>query len=159
MIDSVLNQKVDFKYELLISDDASTDATQKILIAYKKLHSDKIFLKLRKKNVGLVLNSKDLNKKARGQYIAILEGDDYWTDEFKLSKQINFFENHPEIYSTGHLYKIIDKNNNVIGSQALQLDISKEFNKNDILKLGIFLAHPNSLVHRNFYLTDLKILD
>lgn len=158
-IDSVLNQKVDFKYELLISDDASTDSTQKIIIAYKKLHPDKIFTLLRKENVGAALNSMELKKSARGKYIAILEGDDYWTDDFKLSKQIHFLENHPEIYSTGHLYKIIDKNNNVIGSQALKLDSSREFNKSDILKLTTSLAHPNSLVHRNFYLSDSKILD
>lgn len=98
-LDGFLNQKVDFGYEILIHDDASTDKTQEILKHYKELYPDKISLILQEKNQysqGKKISWEYQFSVAKGKYIAMCEGDDYWTDEYKLQKQFDEMERHPE---------------------------------------------------------------
>lgn len=92
-IDSLLNQKTDFEYEILVGDDLSTDHTRDILeIAYK--NNSKVHLFLRERNVGACRNGYDLVMHARGKYIYIYEGDDYLTDDGALQYMADWMENH-----------------------------------------------------------------
>jgi glycosyltransferase involved in cell wall biosynthesis len=91
-IESVLMQKVNFKWELVIADDFSTDGTKEIVLEYKENHPGIIRLIPRLKNVGPAKNWVDLITFPESKYIAYLEGDDYWTDFFKLQKQVDFLE-------------------------------------------------------------------
>ena len=91
-MDSVLMQKVDFKYEILVAEDCSTDSTRDILREYKAKYPDRIKLLFRKENIGVIKNLVSAYRLVRGKYIAILEGDDYWNDEYKLQKQYDFME-------------------------------------------------------------------
>ncbi|MHB1105215.1 MAG: glycosyltransferase [Lutibacter sp.] len=91
-IESAINQKANFTYEVLIGDDCSTDKTKDICLNFAKKHPNKIRLEARNKNIGLIDNYVDLLKKAKGKYIAFLEGDDYWIDDFKIQKQYDFLE-------------------------------------------------------------------
>lgn len=93
-IDSVLIQKVDFDFKIFIADDFSTDNTRQIILLYKEKYPDKINLILQEKNVGPAKNWIDLLSSADGEYIAYFEGDDYWVDNFKLQKQIDFLYSH-----------------------------------------------------------------
>jgi len=103
-IESVLMQETDFEYEILIGEDDSSDRTRQIVIDYQKRYPDKIrpFLNDRK-NV-IYINGRPTGrwnfvnnlKHARGQYVALLEGDDYWTSPAKLQKQVGFLDAHPE---------------------------------------------------------------
>jgi len=95
-IDSVLMQQVDFDYELVIGEDFSTDGTRAIVAEYQERYPDKIRAFLRKKNLGAQGNGMQTLAACHGQYMALLEGDDYWTDPFKLHKQVEFLEAHPE---------------------------------------------------------------
>jgi glycosyltransferase involved in cell wall biosynthesis len=98
-IESVLMQKTNFPVHLFIGDDGSTDETQQICLSYKSKYPDKITLILREKNTGMIYNIKDTFESAfnsGAKYIALLEGDDYWTDKDKLQKQVDFLENNPE---------------------------------------------------------------
>ena len=95
-IDSVLMQKVKFDYELVIGDDCSTDRTRDILIQYKKQNPDCINLYLWEKNLGAIHNFLQILSVCKGEYIAILEGDDYWTSSEKLQKQVDFMDTHSE---------------------------------------------------------------
>lgn len=94
-LDSFLMQQTNFPFEIVIADDGSTDGTQKIIREYAKRHPDIIKPILREKNIGAVPNSLDSLRHARGKYIALCEGDDYWTDPEKLQRQVDFFESHP----------------------------------------------------------------
>lgn len=96
-IESVLMQNCDFKYQLIISDDASLDNTKKICRKYNQLYPDKILYLDNKANVGLVKNYKRAFDLCFAKYIGILEGDDYWIDKDKLQKQVAILENFPEI--------------------------------------------------------------
>ncbi|QSS96389.1 glycosyltransferase family 2 protein [Psychroflexus sp. ALD_RP9] len=101
-IDSILMQQVDFPIEVLIHDDASTDNTQSILKSYHNKYPGLFKLKLQVKNqrskFGGGMNPRFNYPRAKGKYIALLEGDDYWTDSLKLQKQVDFLEAN-EAYS------------------------------------------------------------
>ena len=85
-------QKVDFDYELIIADDYSTDGTREIILDYKENYPGLIKLILQKRNVGPGKNWLDLIEAPKSKYIAYFEGDDYWTDPYKLQKQVDFLE-------------------------------------------------------------------
>jgi glycosyltransferase involved in cell wall biosynthesis len=109
-IESVLMQKTTFSVQLVIAEDFSSDGTRSILFDYQKRFSDKIKLILQNKNVGLRQNKFDLFLHLQGDYIAVLEGDDYWTDSFKLQKQVNFLENNLDYaMSMGKVQILIEK--------------------------------------------------
>ncbi|MDP4201301.1 MAG: glycosyltransferase [Bacteroidota bacterium] len=95
-IEGVLQQNVNFEYEIVICDDCSTDNTRNILIDYQQRYPSLITLRLNKSNQGLKVNYFENKIACRGKYIAICEGDDYWTDPLKLQKQVDFMEQHPE---------------------------------------------------------------
>jgi glycosyltransferase involved in cell wall biosynthesis len=106
-IEGVLLQKVDFKFEIIIADDFSTDGTREIILDYEKKYPDLISLILQPINVGPLKNWLDLIKKPNSKYIAYFEGDDYWTDCFKLQKQVNFLENNVEFIMCYHDVEIL----------------------------------------------------
>ena len=96
-IESVLVQECNFSYQLLIGEDFSTDKTREICQSFADLYPDKIILLPSYKNLGLVLNYKQLFDACNSKYVAILEGDDYWTNENKLQMQIDIMENNEDI--------------------------------------------------------------
>ncbi len=98
-IEGFVNQKTNFKYEILIHDDASTDKTADIIRQYEAEYPDVIKPVYQKEN----LYSKNVKitpdiqlPRVRGKYIAICEGDDFWINENKLQKQIDYIEKNPE---------------------------------------------------------------
>lgn len=118
-IDGFLMQKTNFNFEVLIHDDHSTDGTEEIIKEYAKQYPDIIkplFEKENQYSLGKPIGSAVWNlPRARGEYIAICEGDDYWTDPYKLQKQVDFLESHPDY---GMCYtkvkRFVPKNNKFI---------------------------------------------
>jgi glycosyltransferase involved in cell wall biosynthesis len=101
-IESVLMQKVNFSWEIIIADDCSIDATQSIINEYYSKYPLLIKPILRDKNVGAGLNFLELIHSAKAKYIAYLEGDDYWTDVNKLQKQFDFMESNSDFSMCYH---------------------------------------------------------
>jgi len=91
-LDGFVSQKTNFKFEVLIGDDASTDDTPDIIREYAARYPDIIRPVLREKNLGSAQNFQDLIKDIDTEYVALCEGDDYWTDNRKLQKQYDFLE-------------------------------------------------------------------
>lgn len=91
-----VNQKTDFVFEAIIADDCSTDRAPEIIRKYEKEYPSIIKPILRDQNIGSLPNYCDAVSKASGQYLAICDGDDYWTDEYKLAKQVEFLDTHPD---------------------------------------------------------------
>ena len=98
-LDGFLAQRVRFPVEILVNDDASTDATPEILREYERAHPGRFRITYQRENqyskgvrpmLGLLFSQ------ARGKYLALCEGDDYWTDPGKLRKQVAYLEAHPE---------------------------------------------------------------
>ncbi len=95
-IESALAQRTSFDYEIVIGDDCSTDGTREIVLDYARSHSDRIRTVLQKRNVGGCANGQATLAACNGEYIAHLEGDDYWTCDEKLEKQVALLESRPE---------------------------------------------------------------
>ena len=95
-IESVLSQQVDFEYELVIGEDCSTDRTREIVASFGAKFPDRIRLLLPKSNLGMQENFKATLAACSGQYVAILEGDDYWTSPLKLKRQVEFLDAHSD---------------------------------------------------------------
>lgn len=95
-LDGVLMQKTDFDYEIVVGEDCSTDSTRSIILEYQAKHPGRFKLFLNEKNLGMHRNAAQTLQACRGKYIAMLDGDDYWTSPDKLQKQVDFLEGHPE---------------------------------------------------------------
>jgi glycosyltransferase involved in cell wall biosynthesis len=155
-LDSVLEQKTSFNYRLLIGDDCSTDGSIDILKDYEKKYPDKIKVIYQPKNLGLHSNEKNgivLFKNSTAKYVAMLDGDDYWTDPFKLQKQIDFLENNPGIFGCFHDVVVVDENNKVI-KDNYYIPPKGIFNQLDSLTYG-GLYCTSSLVFRSIILKNL----
>lgn len=107
-LDGFLAQKTNFEYEIVIGEDCSTDGTRAIVKEYAGKYPDKIVLVISDENVGASNNEKRIFEKSRGKYIALCEGDDYWTDPYKLQKQIDYMENNPQCTFCFHNAEVFD---------------------------------------------------
>ena len=91
-LESALEQRTDFPFEIVVSEDCSTDRTRAIAQKYAREHSGRIRLLTNDSNLGLTRNMAETLAACRGEYIAILEGDDYWTDPEKLQRQADYLD-------------------------------------------------------------------
>lgn len=91
-IESVLMQETDFDFELVIGEDYSTDKTLSIVEDYCKRYPEKIKLIKYNENQGLLFNLYNVLNLCQGEFVALLEGDDYWTSKHKIQKQVDFLE-------------------------------------------------------------------
>ncbi len=117
-IESVLMQKTNFRYELIIAEDCSTDKSREIIEKYAKAYPDIIRAYYNPVNLGMDLNDQQNDARVRGKYYAILEGDDYWTDPNKLQIQVDFLENNPEYSGCYHSVKVVDENGNPFDAEC-----------------------------------------
>jgi len=108
-LDGFVMQKTTFPFEVLIHDDASTDGTQDIIREYQQKFPEIIKPIYQKEN--LYSKNMDVNsfnfERVRGKYVALCEGDDYWTDEDKLQIQVDFMESHPECSVCFHPVSVV----------------------------------------------------
>jgi glycosyltransferase involved in cell wall biosynthesis len=112
-LDSALNQRTDFPYEIVVADDCSTDTTLRIAHSYRKKHSNVVRVLERSKNLGVQRNTYETFEQCRGKYIAWLDSDDYWTDPEKLAIQAKTMESDPTISACGHLVRWVTKDGEI----------------------------------------------
>lgn len=106
-VESVMMQKTDFLYELVLSEDCSTDRTREIVLGLQKKYPDRIRLLLPEKNLGAKTNFVQNLLACTGQYVALLEGDDYWSRPDKLQRQVELLEAHPEFSACFALTRVV----------------------------------------------------
>lgn len=155
-IESFLKQKTNFKYEILIHDDASTDKTPLILREYEKKYPDLVRVIYQQENQyskgKMILNI--LDKEARGKYIAICEGDDYWIDENKLQKQIDYLENNSKCGLCFHTVAILDNKLNKKVREIKPYKKSQVSPTKDIILGGGGFIGTNSIIYRKEVMLD-----
>jgi len=91
-IEGVLAQKTNFSFELIIGEDCSTDNTAAIIKEYAQKYPDILKARYNISNLGVMVNAVETMQQCTGKYMAFCEGDDYWTDQYKLQKQVDFLE-------------------------------------------------------------------
>lgn len=108
-LDGVLMQETDFEVEILVGEDCSPDRTRDIVISYQQRYPERIRPLLREQNMGSSRNFVDTLQACKGEYVALLDGDDYWTDPMKLQKQVAYLDAHPDFSLCGHRYRHVKK--------------------------------------------------
>lgn len=108
-VESVLMQQTDFDFELVIGEDYSTDGTRDIVLEMAKKYSN-IRLILSDANVGMHSNARRTLAACRGEYIAMLEGDDYWTSPAKLQMQVDLMDERQDVHVCIHDAEVIGNN-------------------------------------------------
>lgn len=158
-LDSFLMQKTTFPFEIILGEDCSTDKTREICIAYWKKHPDKIKLILHSKNVGAAKNHFSAMEASRAKYLANCEGDDFWTDPYKLQKQIDYLEKHPNTIISFHNFSMVNTGGEIITEQGYPNNCKKILDIDDIIK-GEY-AKMLTIVFRREVLfnNDLKVFD
>jgi len=153
-IQGLLMQRTNFKVEILIHDDASTDKTPDIIKYYANRYPNLIKATLQ------IENQYNKNPKTSnyvkpypkvGKYIARCEGDDYWTDKYKLQKQVDFLEKNPDYVVAYHDAIIVDTNGNIISKSKMHNKSKKDYSKEELIKGNTFIL-TMSRVHRNIKL-------
>lgn len=154
-LDSILMQDVDFDYEIVVGDDCSPDSTQKILQEYERRYPGKFKLILRDENVGATKNIYDVFINCTGKYIAILEGDDFWTSTNKIKKQVEFLETNDCYIACTHRYSVVDEFNNVLQPSYIGEGRPEDgiYTLRDFEKYTYF-GHIGTLVFRNIFLIN-----
>jgi glycosyltransferase involved in cell wall biosynthesis len=106
-IEGFLIQKTDFPCELVIADDCSTDATRDVIRRYWERYPDRIRVLLNRHNIGGLRTISRAYKACRGQYVAWVEGDDYWTSPDKFQRQADLLDRHPEYAMCFHSVQMV----------------------------------------------------
>lgn len=122
-LEGFLIQKTNFDYEVLIHDDASTDGTDDIIREYAQKYPTiikPIFEKENQYSKGIPISATFNYPRVKGKYIAVCEGDDYWTDPYKLQKQVDFLNNHPDYAMCFHDCYIRNETQNEFYHEEIQ---------------------------------------
>jgi glycosyltransferase involved in cell wall biosynthesis len=154
-IEGFILQKTDFPIEILIFDDASTDDTQKIIKEYSSKYTNIItFLQTenqwKNQKYGLI---NYLLPAAKGNYIAICEGDDYWTDPYKLQKQVDFLEKNYDFNLCYHEVSILN-NNGILRNDFINKTNKIITSKFDLAVWGNYIHTCTVVLRNNFIFND-----
>lgn len=171
---SILAQETNFPFEVVVGDDMSTDNTREIIEDIAKdypVHEPtgpndrQIRFVKRDKNTGRpTLNVYETTYECTGDYLAYLEGDDYWIGTDKLQKQVDFLENHSEYIAVTHGCRLIDEKDEEITDadthKVVELyDWSGKFTYNDFCYSNKWAGHYASVVSRNIYKNNVNGFD
>lgn len=118
-IQGVLKQKTKYSFEFIIGDDYSNDNTYSICKEYALKYKSIIKLLPSERNIGMISNFIRTLKACSSKYIAICEGDDYWTDPNKLQKQVDFLENNPEYGMIASDISLVNEKGDAIPDNAM----------------------------------------
>lgn len=157
-IEGFLMQKTDFEYEILIHDDASTDGTGNIIREYESKYPHiikPIYQTENQYSIGIKNIVAFILPQAQGKYIALCDGDDYWTDPQKLQKQANYMEDHPDCSVCFHAVKVVKNNRKSSGQFIKPYDVNRLVPVEDIIIGGGRFIGTNSMFFPKKYLPSL----
>ncbi len=155
-IEGFLMQQTTFPVEILIHDDASPDGTAEIVREYEKKHPQLIKATYQIENQHKKKPKTDKYIKPhprRGKYVAMCEGDDYWTDPMKLQKQVEFMEANPDFSMCFHAVELVDGHKKT-GKIAGAGKTNKAFDQDKLFYSGGFHSPTASLLYKKDYVLD-----
>ncbi len=154
-LDGLLKQKTTFPYEILIHDDASTDNTAEIIREYAENYPNLIRAVCQEENQyskGVDIYASILDPMTQGKYVALCEGDDYWTDENKLQKQFDFMEAHQDCSMCVHKVTMVNGTTgefiDYMPNTSLGFEVMDTFGFLNLLKKVDWLFHTSSYFAR-----------
>lgn len=151
-LESILFQRRNFDLEVLIGDDSSQDRTVEIVSEYYKKRPDILKPIFRSENIGFKNNYIDLFFRCKGKYIAVLSGDDYWIDPYKLQKQVDFLEENPDYVLVGHNSIVLHDELSTPAILSNQTKTSTDVSTRDLMENNPFSA--SEVMFRNFLIKE-----
>ncbi|WP_396191042.1 glycosyltransferase family 2 protein [Flavobacterium sp.] len=148
-INGVLMQQGDFELELILSNDCSPDTTDVVIQNIVKNHPKASCITYfnHKENLGMMPNFIFALEQCSGSYVALCEGDDYWTDPYKLQKQVDFLEANPDYVLSFHKVKILKPDGSIVPDFITNVPENYE-TQETLARLGNYI-HTPSVVFRN----------
>jgi len=155
-LESIIMQKTNFNYEIVVGDDFSTDDTLKIIMNYKKRYPDLFNIINRKigddyyqkrQKFGRLYNFIDIINNCKGKYIALMDGDDYWTNPYKLQKQVDVLEKKQDYVICFHKAKILNELDHTEDIFPNKLNKIKSYTIKDLIS-GNFMHTPTLLIRK-----------
>jgi len=147
-LDSVLMQETSFECEVIVIDDCSTDGTSDIVRAYQKAHPHQIRMVLAEVNRCDNAEFMKAVQACRGEYLALLDGDDYWTSPDKLQRQAEYLDRHPECAISFHNVRIISDDANQAPRESLPSHREAFSTLEDLLE-GCFVSTCAAVLRRD----------
>lgn len=132
-IESALMQETEFDFEIVIGEDSSVDGTREIVHYYKNKYPNKIKVIFNDKNLGMMSNNINTILACSGEYIALLDGDDYWTSGKKLQKQTDFLDNNLEYSFCFHDGKILAEDKSFLKKTCCGYKNKKRISFKDVI--------------------------
>ncbi|HSX23591.1 MAG TPA: glycosyltransferase [Candidatus Saccharimonadales bacterium] len=145
-LESFVMQKTDFEFEIIIGDDHSSDKTPEIIQEYAAKYPNLIRPILNKQNVGVAQNFINVLQAAKGDYIALCEGDDYWTDPQKLQLQADFLDKHTDYALCFHSVRVFFEDESEKEFIYPATKNANDFNLEELLKENFI--QTNSVMYR-----------
>ncbi|MFM1813567.1 MAG: hypothetical protein RLZ98_262 [Pseudomonadota bacterium] len=154
-LDGALMQRTTFPIEILIGEDESTDGTRDICLSYVKRHPDRVrvFLRHRRDVVNIdgrprgSFNFRMTLREAKGEFVALCDGDDFWTDPEKLQRQVDYLRANPDCAGCFHDTRLVDATGQTLAESYFQSDQEK-FTQQDVLETLLSREPTCSLVFR-----------
>lgn len=156
-IESALMQKTSFPIEIVVADDCSKDCTPSIVNGFVRKYPHVVRPVPRTMNLGVKRNFTSAIHECRGEYVALLEGDDYWIDEYKLQKQVDFLENNPEYILVGSNALVVDEDDGFKKAALLLNTVVESF---DFTTADLLNKNPLptlTVMFRNRVVTDFPL--
>ncbi|MEK3825527.1 glycosyltransferase [Paenibacillus sp. FSL K6-1558] len=147
-IESILEQKTNFNYEIIVADDCSTDQTNNIIAEYANEYPELFKILPEQDNLGITLNYKRGFAACDGEYLAVLEGDDYWTDPQRLQKHVDFLESNKACVLTFNQFVVHDMKKKRHKVQPWSWDKSFQLINTSELVLDNFIGNFSTCVYR-----------
>jgi len=147
-MEGVMMQETDFPVEIIIGEDESDDGTREICKEYAEQYPERIRLFLHRRENNVAIHGRPTGRfqtvyshfMARGKYIAICEGDDYWTDPKKLQKQVGFLEENPECVLTHHDAHIVNARDEVVERSKLPNQDKRGYSREELIRSPYILT-------------------
>lgn len=151
---SVLNQKTNFPFEIVIGNDCSTDKTRSIIEKYQVNYPNIINLINHPYNIGALNNMPSVLEMCKGKYIAYIDGDDFWTDELKLQKQVDFLEENAEFVACQHENSVVNSEGHLLRKTLWETPIPEKITQQELF-ISSNLSQTSTWMMRGEYFKNM----
>lgn len=148
-LESILSQKTNFQFEIVVGEDCSPDKTREIIYKYQRKHPNIIRTEFPEKNKGARQNFMRTINACRGEFIALLDGDDYWTSPDKLQLQVDFFEKNQDCTICSHAFRWLTSDGE--SKAVFPPGRKKKYTYEDLLSKYTFMHSGSTMFRRSAF--------
>ena len=158
-LESLINQKTDYSYEIIVGDDCSTDGTREIIDEIQRMYPGLIRKKYHTQNLGATKNGYYMMRAARGKYLAFCDGDDFWMDDNRIQRHVDFLEENIGYAGISSRIKLVDEDSNLLNESNINENnqfwkcMKAEYTLKDFEKWNM-PGHVSAITIRNFMKYD-----